>query len=465
MAKAILIIEDETVLAKNIRLYLERAGYEASTAESAEDGLRQISDFRPDIVLLDYQLPGRTGLELLADLKKRDPDIVVIMMTGQGSVGLAVEAMKLGAVDFLTKPVVLEKLKLLIEKILGTEKLEKTLAYYQSRERQTSGLDRMLGESPPIRQLKSMVLRLLDAEAALGDDEPPAILITGETGTGKEVLARAIHFDGPRHKGPFIELNCGLIPQQLLEAELFGYERGAFTDAKERKIGLVEAADGGTLFLDEIGDMDFALQVKLLKLLEEKKVRRLGSVREQKVNVRIIAATNQPLEQLVSDGRFRSDLFFRLRIVEIVLPPLRDRGHDILLLARHFLSIQGSRYNKGQLQLSDEAETALMSYDWPGNIRELRNIVEQTVLLTETPHIQAAQLPFCALLGKRLTTQTTAVSNDSDQMERLSLDKAEKDLLLRALEKTGWNVTQAARLLGVSRDTLRYRIEKHALVR
>jgi DNA-binding NtrC family response regulator len=375
---------------------------------------------------------------------------------------MAVEAMKLGAVDFLTKPVALGKLKQVIDQILGAERTEKTLAYYRDRESQGSGIARLVGESPPMQLLKNMVHRLLEAEAALGDDEPPAVLITGETGAGKEVLARAIHYDGPRKNGPFIELNCGSIPAQLLEAELFGHERGAFTDAKERKLGLVEAADGGTLFLDEIGDMDVALQVKLLKLLEEKTVRRLGSVRDQKVNVRIIAATHQPLEQRVSEGRFRSDLFFRLRIVQLVLPSLRERGEDILLLARQFLAQQSARYNKGQLRFSPEAERAMLSYGWPGNVRELRNVIEQTVLLASDDLIEPAQLPFCSLLGNPGSETATAIAAPEGS---LSLDQLERDMLVKALTKTAWNVTHAARLLGISRDTLRYRIDKHGLAR
>lgn len=471
MAYGVLIIEDETVLAKNIRMYLERAGFDARSAASAEDGMVQIREFRPDIIVLDYQLPGRNGLELLADLHRNDPGIPVIMLTGQASVDMAVEAMKLGAVDFLSKPVVLGKLKLVIEKVLGAERTEKSLAYYRERESQSSGIARLLGESPPMQQLKSMVQRLLNAEAALGDNEPPALLITGETGTGKEVLARAIHYDGPRKSGPFIELNCGSIPAQLLESELFGHERGAFTDAKERKLGLVEAADGGSLFLDEIGDMDAALQVKLLKLLEEKTVRRLGSIRDQKVNVRIIAATHQPLEQLVNEGRFRSDLYFRLRIVQLLLPPLRERGEDILLLARFFLAQQSARYHRGEMRFSAAAESAMLAYGWPGNIRELRNVIEQTVLLAADQVIEPAQLPFCAVLGNMAATASPAAPSPAPAQPsttapgNLSLEQSERELLVQALDKTAWNVTLAARLLGISRDTLRYRIDKHGLAR
>jgi DNA-binding NtrC family response regulator len=466
MGYGVLIIEDEVVLAKNMRLYLERAGYDAQVVESAEDGLARLEDFRPDIVLLDHQLPGRNGLDLLGELQRTEPGIKVVMLTGQASVDMAVEAMKLGAADFLTKPVALGKLKLVIDRVLGEQRTGKALSYYRERDATKDGergIGSLMGESAPMQTLKSTVARLLEAEAALGNDIPPAVLITGETGTGKEVVARALHYDGPRKSGPFIELNCGSIPAQLLEAELFGHERGAFTDAKERKLGLVEAADGGTLFLDEVGDMDPALQVKLLKLLEEKTVRRLGSVRDQKVNVRIIAATHQPLERRIAEGRFRSDLYFRLRIVQLALPALRERGRDILLLARAFLARQSARYGKPGLRLGPEAEQALLAYEWPGNVRELRNVIEQTVLLAGEPVIQAAQLSLCPPLG--IVTAPDAGSAPASGAAQLSLDQVEREMLERALDNSGWNVTQASRLLGISRDTLRYRMEKHRLVR
>ncbi len=346
---------------------------------------------------------------------------------------------------------------------MGQERLEGALTYYQNRQAERSGLRKLLGESPSMLALKHKIHQFMEAEQRLVDGEPPAVLITGETGTGKEVLARAIHHGGPRRNGPFIALNCGAIPAQLLEAELFGHERGAFTDAKERKLGLAEAADGGTLFLDEIGDMEMSLQVKILKLLEERTVRRLGSVRDQPVNARIVAATNQPLEKLVSEGRFRSDLFFRLRIVQLALPPLRERGPDILLLARHFLETQRRRYNKPGLRLGEDAEQAMLAYGWPGNVRELRNVIEQTVLLATAPDIEAAQLPFCAVLGNpRPDAERPASPGEAGS---LSLERVERELLVQALDRAAGNVTQAARFLGVSRDTLRYRIEKHGLSR
>jgi two-component system response regulator AtoC len=473
MAHGVLIIEDETVLAKNIRLYLAQAGYDARAAESAEDGLRQLAEFKPDIVVLDYQLPGMNGLELLGELSRSAPGIKVVMLTGQGSVEMAVEAMKLGAADFLTKPVVLSKLKLVIEKVLNVERTEQALAYYRARDSGASGIAQLIGESAPMRQLKDVMRRLLEAEAALGDDEPPAVLITGETGAGKEVVARALHYDGPRRSGPFIELNCGAIPHHLLESELFGHESGTLSESRERKLGLIETADGGTLFLDEIGDMDIAVQTKLLKLLEEKSVRRLGGVRDQPISVRIIAATHQPLEKLVREGRFRSDLYFRLRIVELNIPPLRQRGQDILLLARHFLAIQAARYGKEPPAFGADSEAALLAYVWPGNVRELRNVVEQTVLLSGEPIIRASQLKLCVVLGfdeaearpAAFTATAASAVPAAEGNGRFRLDEVERDLLVQALEKTDWNVSKSARLLGVSRDTLRYRMEKHGLVR
>jgi DNA-binding NtrC family response regulator len=293
------------------------------------------------------------------------------------------------------------------------------------------------------------------------------VLITGETGTGKELVARALHFDGQRRERPFIEVNCASLPVNLLEAELFGHERGAFTDAKERKVGLVEAAEGGTLFLDEIGEVDFSIQAKLLKLLEERIVRRLGSVRERKVNVRIISATNQDLEKMVLEGRFRADLFYRLRIISLHMPSLRERNQDVLLLARHFLMLHGRRYGKQGLRFSSEAEKLLLDYSWPGNVRELRNVLEQTVLLTRHQVISSSELAICPALygggGHSMQLQQKAGMPLPSQGAKLS--DVERELVVQTLGKTDWNVSKAAKLLGLSRDMLRSRIEKYHLSR
>ena len=329
MGSAVLVIEDEATLAKNIAVYLGRQGHEVVTADTAETGLAELERFKPDVVLLDFHLPGMDGMAALGRLAEQAPGIPVIMVTGHGTVELAVEAMKNGAYDFLTKPLSLAKLRLLIERALGESRREEALSYYRRREAALGDRCTLIGESPPMMALKARIDQLIEAESKLRDGEPPAALVTGETGTGKELVARALHFSGPRASKPFVEINCAAIPAQLLESELFGHERGAFTDARERKIGLVETAEGGTLFLDEIGDLDLGLQAKLLKLLEEKTVRRLGSLRDQKVDVRIVAATHRPMEQHVRDGRFRADLYYRLRIVEFRLPSLRERGDDV----------------------------------------------------------------------------------------------------------------------------------------
>jgi transcriptional regulator with GAF, ATPase, and Fis domain len=311
--------------------------------------------------------------------------------------------------------------------------------------------------------------QLLEAEARMPASELPVVLIGGETGTGKELVARALHFDGSRRAGPFVEVNCASIPSHLIEAELFGHEKGAFTDARDRRVGLVEAADGGTLFLDEIGEIDLALQAKLLKLLEERTIRRLGSVKELKVNLRIISATNRDLEQMVREGKFRSDLYFRLRIIFIEVPPLRERGSDILLLARHFLESHGRRYGKPGLTFTPEAEQVLMKYYWPGNVRELRNMLEQTALLTPTETVAPKQLALCPGLAPASGCDRQFVDVDKACMSlpksNTNLAEVEREMVIKTLERTGWNVTKSAKFLGLSRDMMRYRIEKLGLTR
>ncbi|MCC4114643.1 sigma-54 dependent transcriptional regulator [Aromatoleum toluclasticum] len=466
MGRAILVIEDEAVLGKNIRIYLERSGYDVRVAASAEDGLALLDVFKPDGVILDFNLPGLNGLEALTRVRAFDSGIPVIMITGHGTVELAVEAMKSGARDFLTKPVALGKLKLLIDKAFDEKQRDSALDYYHRREADATDLASLFGDSAPMVGLKNTLRQLLDAESQLQDTDAPAVLVLGETGTGKELVARALHFNGPRRDKPFVELNCASIPAQLLESELFGYERGAFTDARERKLGLVETAEGGTLFLDEIGDMDLSLQAKLLKLLEEKTVRRIGSLRDQRVNVRIVAATHRPMETLVREGSFRADLYFRLCVFQLSLPPLRERGADILSLARHFVALHAARYGKNPPVLTPEAEALLLAHCWPGNVRELRNVLEQAVLLATGPEIDVSQLALST--GVTVPSVPHAVPESAPAAPAassapLTLEDMERRALLDALRQTGWNVSRAARVLGISRDTLRYRIDKFGL--
>ena len=465
MLPAILIIEDETTLAKNIKTYLVRDGFDVHVASKGGDGLAEFERFKPDIVLLDFNLPDMNGLEVLTQLRTLDARIKVIMMTGESNVQVAVSAMKAGAYDYLSKPLVLRELRILLEKAAGQQRLEDTLSYYQQREAGEGGMVKLLGESPPMKSLKQKIRQLLDAERLLTDGPPASVLIIGETGTGKELVARALHFDGPRRERPFVSVNCGAIPANLLEAELFGYEKGAFTDARERKPGLVETADGGTLFLDEIGDIELAAQVKLLKLLEDRVVRRLGATRDRPVDVRIISATNQPLEQAVQENRFRSDLYYRLRVLQLELPTLRERGDDILLLAEKFLDEQRKRYNKAELKLSAAARDALLANSWPGNVRELSNCIEQAVLMAQDTVVEPKLLSLCSMTSPG---NEDVVPGEQSAYIKLpssgfDLEAMESQLVQQALEKTRGNVTKAAKLLGLTRDTLRYRMEKHGI--
>ncbi len=464
---AILIVEDEPTLAKNMGRYLRNSGFDVKISFTGATAMSQLERYKPDIVLLDYRLPDTDGLDLLGRIQVVDRRIRVIMITGEGNIQLAVQAIKAGADDYLEKPVVLKELKLLLNKIAGRERMEGALDYFHQKQAGESGLDKLLGNSTVMVDLKLQISQLLEAERNLVDGAPASVLLIGETGTGKDLVARAFHFDGTRRQGQFIELNCSAIPDHLLEAELFGYERGAFTDARERKMGLVEAADGGTLFLDEIGDMDITLQTKLLKLLEDRTVRRLGGLRDKQVNVRIIAATNHRLEQLIKEGKFRSDLYYRLRVVQINIPPLRDRGADIVHLADHMLSQHAQRYRKDQKQLSEAAQLTLLGYSWPGNVRELRNMMEQVVLMTNTNLLEPHHLP----LNKQLSDQvpTSLVAGESRDLalaegaNALNIVDMDQRMVAKALERTQGNVTRAAELLGMSRDTLRYRIEKYLI--
>jgi two-component system, NtrC family, response regulator AtoC len=463
VAKVILVIEDELLLARNIATYLERSGYETRLAASAEEGLAVLEQQRPDAVVLDFNLPGLDGMAAMARIRAFDPDTPVVMMTGHGSVEMAVEAMKAGVFDFLTKPVALSKLRLVLEKAFGQTRQELALDYYRRRDAQSAVVDELIGDSDPMRALKQRLAQLCRAELQMNDAGAPAVLVLGETGSGKEVVARALHQGGPRRAMPFIELNCAAIPAQLLESELFGHERGAFTDAREKKVGLVETAEGGTLFLDEIGDMDIALQAKLLKLLEEKVIRRLGSVREQPVDVRIVAATHRPLEELVREGRFRADLYYRLCVVQLQLPALRERGEDILALARHFLRMLAARYAKAVPALTREAQMALLAHAWPGNVRELRNVLEQAVLLGAGDVIDTQRLALPNAVLADIEANLRPIRPANSEATPATLPELERSALLQALGRTGWNVSRAARMLGISRDALRYRIDKYGL--
>jgi two-component system, NtrC family, response regulator AtoC len=368
-ASTVLVVDDERTLARAIKAFLTEAGYEAEVASDGESAVELLPKLRPDVVFADVRLPGISGIDLLRRIREFDPSIPVIMMTAYGTIEGAVEAVKLGAFDYMKKPVDLEELKLLADRARETAVMKQELSYYRRRAADEAPFAGILGRSPAVLEVMERVRQV----AALG--ETPPVLITGETGTGKGLVARTLHTSGPRAGKPFIDVNCTALPANLMEAELFGYERGAFTDAKESKLGLFEAAEGGFLFLDEIGDLELSLQGKLLRAIEERMVRRVGGIRDRRIDVRIVAATNRDLEQEVGRNQFRSDLYFRLAVILLHLPPLRSRGEDILLLAEHFLQRFSVKYGKDVRRIDDRAKEALLAYPWPGNVRELSHLM------------------------------------------------------------------------------------------
>jgi len=469
MSALVQIIEDEALLARNIKTFLERRGYEVEVIDGVTRGLKRYNEAQPDALLIDHNLPDGTGLGLIREIRQRDRWTKLVMLTAHGGVDIAVAAMKAGADDYLTKPVSLDEIAVVIDKLVSQSRLEGSLAYLRSREKRESGLGRIIGESPAVAGMKHRIRTLLCAEGSAHPDgaEPgPPVLILGETGTGKELIARALHFDGPRANQPFIAINCSALPEQLIESELFGHERGAFTGANEKKVGLFQAADGGTLFLDEVGELPLAQQAKLLKAIEDKSIRPVGSVRDRSINVRFIAATNAALEERSRQGEFRSDLLYRLNTITIDVPALRQRGDDIILLTESFIAQCERRYARARLTLTPCARAALLRHSWPGNVRELRNVIEQACLMCPRDTIEEADLNLREL--RPLVPEApaaTALPAGQAKADAASLADVERALIIDSLRQQKGNVTLAARKLGVSRDTLRYRMDKYELNR
>jgi len=453
-ASTVLVVDDERTLARAIKAFLTEAGYEAEVASDGESAVELLPKLRPDVVFADVRLPGISGIDLLRRIREFDPSIPVIMMTAHGTIEGAVEAVKLGAFDYMKKPVDLEELKLLADRARETAVLKQELSYYRRRAANEAPFAGILGRSPAILEVMERVRQV----AALG--ETPPVLITGETGTGKGLVARTLHTSGPRAGKPFIDVNCTALPANLMEAELFGYERGAFTDAKESKLGLFEAAEGGFLFLDEIGDLELSLQGKLLRAIEERMVRRVGGIRDRRVDVRIVAATNRDLEQEVRRNQFRGDLYFRLAVILLHLPPLRSRGDDILLLAEHFLQRFSAKYGKDVRRIDDRAKEALLAYPWPGNIRELSHLMERAVLWSRDSTLAVEQLALPAFSPPESEPARAA---DGTGMTGGDLSQWERSMIERAMREAGGNQTKAAQRLGITRDTLRYRLKKFGL--
>lgn len=452
----ILVIDDEKFITKNLQQHLEKEGCDVFTAESGEEGLEIFKSDAPDIVLLDLNMPGIGGIETLKTVKKLNSDTVVIIITAHGDIETAVSAIKLGAYDFMEKPFDLSRISVLINKAMETVHLKREVSFLREEKYDKYSFNNIIGESGAMQDVIELAKKVASSDAN-------TILIQGESGTGKSLLARAIHYHSPRANEPFVEVTCTAIPEALIESELFGHERGSFTDAKVAKKGLFEVASGGTIYLDEIGDIKLSTQAKLLRALEEKTFKRVGGLKDIKVNVRIIATTNKKdLEGAVKEGSFRADLYYRLKVFPIFILPLRERPEDIIPLAMYYFRTFNREFRKNVKNISPEAEKLMVNYPWHGNARELRNIVERICILEDTDTVHPEHLPA------EIVDYVAAESEESASIdlptEGLSLRNVEKDLISQALKKSDGNQTRAAKLLGISRDALRYKMQKFGLI-
>lgn len=456
----ILIVDDEAFIRENLERILEEDGYRPFSADNGDDAVKEVSESDVDLVLLDLNLGSQSGLDVLRAMRDIDPDLLVIIITGYGTVESAVEALKLGAYDYIKKPFKADAIRLIVKLALETQNLRREVRHLRrgSKVRDQASESMMVGSSPELTQVYRQIREVAKHETS-------TVLITGESGTGKELVAKSIHQMSPRKDKPFIEINCGSLPFNLLESELFGHERGAFTDAKNRKIGLFEEADGGTIFLDEIGEMDMTLQVKLLRVLEDRKIRRLGGSRNIDIDVRVVAATNLDLKDAIDQKGFREDLFYRLNVFPIHVAPLRDRREDIPPLLDYFLKHFSREFHKSVREVSRPALDLLMRYHWPGNVRELKNVVERICIM----HNQETITPECLpreIWGDK--PKDDASFDCQIPPEGILFDeivgRLEKDLIAQAVKIAGGNVAKTARLLNLPRGTLRYKMEKYGLI-
>lgn len=445
--KRVLIVDDEKSTREGLARALRR-NYEVVLAENGARALEITADHPVDVVLADLRMPGMDGLTLLQRLLARTPQPVCILLTAYGSIETAVEAMKRGAHDFLTKPVNLDELDLLLKRALRAREMESENRRLREQLDSKYGLENMIGESPPMQEVFETIRQVAPSRAT--------VLIQGESGTGKELVAHALHRLSPRHQGPFVAVHCAALTPTLLESELFGHERGAFTGAVERRPGRFELADGGSIFLDEVGEIDPSVQVKILRVLEERRFERVGGRETLETDTRLIAATNRDLHRLVQEKKFRDDLFYRLHVVVINLPPLRERREDIPLLAGRFLE-EFSRENRKPVEgLTPDAMDVLMRYDWPGNIRELKNVIERMVVLSRQNKLTVRDIPSAIREG-------AGDSSPARSFRELSLEDAEREHILKALEAHGGNRTRAARQLGISRRTLHRKLNQYGI--
>jgi len=440
---SVLVVDDELLIRKSLSRVLRSKGYAVELASTGAEGLERAANLRPHVMILDMRLPDTDGLSVLRRVRQLDPLVQVIVFTAFGDVQSAVDAMKLGACDFLRKPYEMEDILLAVEGAARTFRQASELDLYRRQAFRQYSDNEIVGSSGPMREVRELIDKVVKSQAT-------SVLITGESGTGKELVARAIHYRSDRASAPLMEVNCSSFHESLLENELFGHEKGAFTDASDTKKGLVELCDRGTLFLDEVADMPLATQSKLLRFIDNRSFKRVGGARDIAVDIRIVTATNKDVENEVRAGRFRSDLYFRLKVVSIQLPPLRDRGDDVLVLARHFLREFARKFQKRFLDVSPEAAERLLGYSWPGNVRELRNLIERVVLLEEGETLIAEHLPS-EFSGARTTT---SIASPGDSLELPTLAQIEADHIAEVLRLTAGNKSRAARILGISRQGL-----------
>jgi two-component system response regulator AtoC len=469
-AEKILVVDDERLVRWSLRQKCEEWGYQVIEADAGEPALKVAQHESPDLALLDVRLPDLSGLEVLEQLKRNGDARAVIMITADPQLDDVKTALKLGAYDFVGKPVDFDELHVAIKNALETSRLRTEVQALRGEVRRRAGYHEVIGPSPKMSELMSFVRKVAASEAT-------TILIQGESGTGKDLVAKAIHYESSRQEKPFVAINCSAIPETLMEAELFGHEKGAFTDAKQMKKGLFEVADGGTLFLDEIGELSPLLQAKLLRVLEDQVIRRVGGVRDMQVDVRVIAASNRDLEKAVREGHFRQDLYYRLAIIAIFIPSLRDRKEDVLPLVEFFIDRYNRKFKKSVRGITDDTRRLLLGHNWPGNVRELKNSIERAMILEDEPLLRPAYLPFSvAESGGRTVFERT--SSDGGQqlangrtLPRLyipeggtSLEEMERSMVELAMRQASGNQTHAAKLLDISRDALRYKLKKFGLV-
>jgi len=452
MKPIILIIDDDTSLRRVLEYNLQEAGYAVATAASGEEGLQRFDEVSPALVITDMKMPGMDGMQVLRAIKERSAETLVIMITAFGTVDIAVEAMKAGAYDYITKPFNRDELRLTVAKALQFSGLTVENKRLKGELADRADFGAMVGSSSAMEKVFQIVRKVADTEAS--------ILITGESGTGKELVARSLHACSSRAGGPFVAINCAAIPRDLLESELFGHVKGAFTGAIKDKTGRFSLADGGTLFLDEVGELPLELQPKLLRALQERTVEPVGGARELKIDVRVVAATNLDIEKAITEGVFREDLYYRLAVIPLHLPPLRQRRDDIPLLLRHFCA----KHKATQVSFDTQSLALLTSYAWPGNVRELENLVERLLIMRSGETITIDELPDKIRSGGRAPGSSTApggVINLPD--EGYSLEQLEREVVVQALERNNWNQTAAARFLRIPRHTLIYRMEKYEI--